>query len=73
MCTIYLSAMRRMLPQAQVAVDLFHVVHLAVNAVSDVRHRAAREKYGRRGRGTPSTALRTCWPATWRPSARASS
>jgi transposase len=56
MCTIYLSAMRRMLPQAQVAVDLFHVVHLAVNAVSDVRHRAAREKYGRRGRGTPSTA-----------------
>ena len=26
MCTIYLSAVRRMLPRAQVAVDLFHVV-----------------------------------------------
>ena len=50
MCTIYLSAVRRMLPHAQVAVDLFHVVQLAVKTVSDVRRRAIREKYGRRGK-----------------------
>ena len=30
MCTIYLAAVRRMLPHAAVAVDLFHVVQLAV-------------------------------------------
>ena len=30
MCSIYACAVRRMLPGAQLAVDLFHVVHLAV-------------------------------------------
>ena len=50
MCTIYLSAVRRMLPQAKVAVDLFHVVQLAVKTTGDVRRRAIREKYGRRGK-----------------------
>src|SRR5213075_335155 len=46
MCTIYASAVRRMLPQAQIAVDLFHVVHLAVKMTGDVRRRVVRGKYG---------------------------
>jgi len=50
MCTIYASAVRRMLPHAQIAVDLFHVVQLAVKMTWDVRQRAVWEKYGRRGR-----------------------
>lgn len=59
MCTIYLSAARRMLPQAQVAVDLFHVVQLAVKTTHDVRRRAIREKYGRRGRaGDPEYGIK---------------
>jgi transposase len=39
MCSIYASAVRRMLPGAQIAVDLFHVVHLAVKMTGDVRRR----------------------------------
>jgi transposase len=59
MCAIFLSAVRRALPEAQVAVDLFHVVQLAVKAVGDVRRRATREKYGRRGReGDPEYGLK---------------
>ena len=50
MCSIYASAVRRMLPRAQLAVDLFHVVQLAVKMTGDVRRRVVREKYGRRGR-----------------------
>jgi len=50
MCTIYAAAVRRMLPHATVAVDPFHVVQLATKMVGDVRRRAIREKYGRRGR-----------------------
>ncbi len=50
MCSIYASAARRMLPGAQIAVDLFHVVHLAVKMTGDVRRRVVRGKYGRRGR-----------------------
>ena len=50
MCSIYASAVRRMLPAAQLVVDLFHVVQLAVKMTGDVRRRAVREKYGRRGR-----------------------
>ena len=50
MCSIYASAVHRMLPAAQLMVDLFHVVQLAVKATGDVRRRAVREKYGRRGR-----------------------
>jgi transposase len=50
MCTIYASAIRRMLPHAVLAVDPFHVVQLATKMVGDVRRRAVREKYGRRGR-----------------------
>jgi transposase len=40
-------------------VDLFHVVQLAVKAAGDVRRRATREKYGRRGReGDPGYGLK---------------
>jgi transposase len=59
MCTIYLSAVRRMLPHAQVAVDLFHVVQLAVKTTGDVRRRAIRERYGRRGKaGDPEYGIK---------------
>jgi hypothetical protein len=59
MCAVFLSAVRRALPKAQVAVDLFHVVQLAVKAAGDVRRRATREKYGRRGReGDPEYGLK---------------
>jgi transposase len=50
MCAIYASAVRRMLPAAQIVVDLFHVVQLAVKVTGDVRRRVVRQKYGRRGR-----------------------
>ena len=64
MGTIYLSAVRRMLPRAQIAVDLIHVVHLANNTAADVRRRAIRCKYGRRCRSVdPSTESRTCSPS----------
>jgi hypothetical protein len=59
MCTIYASAVRRMLPAARLVVDLFHVVQLAVKATGDVRRRAVREKYGRRGRsGDPEYGIK---------------
>ena len=59
MCTIYLSAVRRMLPGARVAVDLFHVVQLAVKTLGDVRRRAIRDKYGRRGKsGDPEYGIK---------------
>jgi hypothetical protein len=59
MCTVFLAAVKRALPRAQVAVDLFHVVQLAVKAAGDVRRRATREKYGRRGKtGDPEYGLK---------------
>ena len=59
MCTIYASAVRRMLPRAQLVVDLFHVVHLAVKMTGDVRRRVVRGKYGRRGRsGDPEYGIK---------------
>jgi transposase len=59
MCAIFLSAVRRMLPRAAVAVDLFHVVQLAVKTTGDVRRRAIREMYGRRGRaGDPEYGIK---------------
>ena len=50
LCTIYASAVRRMLPHTRLAADVFHVVQLATKTVGDVRRRAIRDKYGRRGR-----------------------
>ena len=59
MCSIYASAVRRMLPGAQIAVDLFHVVHLAVKMTGDVRRRVVRGKYRRRGRaGDPEYGIK---------------
>ena len=59
MCSIYASAVRRMLPGAQIAVDLFHVVHLAVKMTGDVRRRVVRGEYGRRGRsGDPEYGIK---------------
>jgi transposase len=59
MCSVFASAVKRALPQALVAVDLFHVVQLAVKALGDVRRRATREKYGRRGKkGDPEYGLK---------------
>ena len=59
MCPAYASAVRRMLPGAQLAVDPFHVVQLAITMVNDVRRRVVRQKYGRRGRsGDPEYALK---------------
>jgi transposase len=59
MCSICASAVRRMLPRARIAVDLFHVVQLAVKMTGDVRRRAVREKYGRRGRsGDPEYGVK---------------
>jgi transposase len=60
MCTIFASAVRRMLPRAAVAVDLFHVVQLAVKTTGDVRRRAIRERYGRRGKaGDPEYGIKS--------------
>jgi len=74
MCTVFASAVRRALPQAQIAVDLFRVVQLAVKALGDVRRRATREKYGRRGKkDDPEYGLRACSAATWRACPRRSS
>ena len=54
-----LAAVRRMLPRPQIAVDLFHVVQLAVRTAGDVRRRAVRGKYGRRGRsGDPEYGIK---------------
>ena len=60
MCSIYASAVRRALPRAQLVVDLFHVVQLAVKMTGDVRRRSVREKYGRRGRsGDPEYGVKS--------------
>jgi hypothetical protein len=59
LCSIYASAVRRMLPHAVLIADLFHVVQLAVKAVGDVRRRVVRARYGRRGRsGDPEYGLK---------------
>ena len=59
MCSIYASAVRRILPAARLVVDLFHVVQLAVKMTGDVRRRVVREKYGRRSRsGDPEYGVK---------------
>jgi transposase len=59
MCSIYASAVRRMLPHAVLTVDLFHVVQLAVKTAGDVRRRVVRARYGRRGRsGDPEYGIK---------------
>ena len=59
MCSIYASAVRRMLPAGRLVIDLFHVVQLAVKMTGDVRRRVVREKHGRRGRsGDPEYGIK---------------
>jgi transposase len=59
LCSIYASAVRRILPHATLTADLFHVVQLAVKAVGDVRRRVVRARYGRRGRsGDPEYGIK---------------
>lgn len=48
----FAAAVRRLLPQATLVVDHWHLVRLANQAVTEVRQRIAREQYGRRGRKT---------------------
>lgn len=50
MCTVFVAAVRRILPNAQLVVDHFHVVQLANNAVAEVRRRVTTATRGRRGR-----------------------
>ena len=50
MCTVFVSAVRRYLPHAELVVDHFHVVKLANDAVAEVRRRVTTTTRGRRGR-----------------------
>ena len=84
MCPAFRSAARRMLPNATICVDAFHLVQLANNMVNTVRRRIVRAKYGRRGTSpscspspAPSTpgatkSSTTCSPARPTPAAKAS-
>jgi transposase len=59
MCSVYASAVARMLPDAALVVDLFHVVQLAVKAAGDARRRVTRARHGRRGRaGDPGYGVK---------------
>lgn len=46
----FAAAIRRLLPQATLVVDHWHLVRLANQVVTEVRQRVAREQLGRRGR-----------------------
>jgi transposase len=48
----FAAGIRRLLPQATLVVDHWHLVRLANQAVTEVRQRVAREQYGRRGHKT---------------------
>jgi transposase len=50
MCTIFKSAVRSVLPHAQLVVDHFHVVQLANTALTEIRRRITVQVRGRRGR-----------------------
>ncbi len=49
--------------EGQIAVDLFHVVHLASNTVADVRRAPSGASTAAAAPGTPSTESRTCSPS----------
>jgi transposase len=80
LCSIYASAVRRMLPHATLTADPFHVVQLAVKVTGDVRRRTVPARYGRRGHsgdpeygikrllaGTRSICHRPSSPKAWIP------
>lgn len=48
----FAAAIRRLLPQATIVVDHWHLVRLANHVVTEVRQRVTREQLGRRGRKT---------------------
>jgi transposase len=50
MCSIYASAVRRMLPHAQLAIDAFHIVQLATRWSATCAAAPSGTSYGRRGR-----------------------
>jgi len=50
MCTVFKAAVTASLPHAVLVVDLFHLVQLANNAVTEVRRRVTLAERGRRGR-----------------------
>ncbi|MET9474062.1 transposase [Streptomyces sp. NPDC002922] len=50
MCTIFKSAIRRVLPQAALVVDHFHLAQLANQTLTEVRRRVTVTHRGRRGR-----------------------
>lgn len=50
MCTIFKSAVMRILPHVTLIVDHFHLVQLANQAVTEVRRRVTLQHRGRRGR-----------------------
>ena len=52
MCTVFVSAVPRYLPHAQLVVDHFHVVKLGNDTVAEVRRRVATGLRGRRGRAS---------------------
>jgi transposase len=55
----YLRPVRRLLPQAQVVVDHFHLIRLANQVVTEVRQRTQQEVTGHRGRkGDPLYGIR---------------
>jgi transposase len=51
-CTVFVTAIRRYLPQATLIVDHFHVVKLAGDVVNEVRRRITTVLRGRRGRSS---------------------
>jgi len=52
MSTIFLTAIRQVLPAARIVVDHFHVVQLANQAITEVRRRVTFTMRGRRGRAS---------------------
>jgi transposase len=50
MCTIFKSAIRRALPQANLVADHFHLMQLANQTLTEVRRRVTVQVRGRRGR-----------------------
>ena len=74
LCSIYASAVRRMLPHATLTVDVFHVVQLAVRPSATCAAGWSAPGTGAAGGlATPSTASRACWCGTWNTCPRTSS
>ena len=65
--TGYAAAIRDVLPDARLVVDHFHAIHLAFEAVNDVRRRVQQDTTGHRGRkGDPLYGIRRLLLMTWK-------